>query len=141
MAERFARLFSDVLAAVERDAPRCADGTRRALEGLTLDLTVNDERTHLEVERARWSLDRTRADTHASDVDVRTTAHTISAIVGGELELLPALETGALIVRADAARAGALFDAFACLVEGCVRSPEGPSLLRRLHQLASAQGM
>src|SRR5262245_55238459 len=132
MPEPFATFLAAALAAVERDAPSCAEAMAAAIGPVTIALVVDGEPVVGRAER-QVTLERPSAQpAPAHPVDVATTGAALLALLDGRDELHPAIVANRVRVRAAPRDAERLFDALRYFVEGCARSSAAPALLAAL---------
>jgi len=124
----FGTFLAASLAAVQRDAPRCAEAMATAIGPATIALVVDGEQVVVRAQR-EVTIERMAAELATADpVHVATTGAALLALLEGRDELHPAIVANRVRVRAAARDAEKLFDAMRYFVEGCARSSAAPAL-------------
>lgn len=130
----FVELLSGAVAAVERDAPWCAQGMARALGAVTVGIVVDDERVTLHASSGVIRSDR--ADGVAA-VRVAARRAAIVALVDGRRGLIEAVEAGTVSVAGSPAHLEAVDGALRWFVSGSVRSAAVHALWARYRRAAA----
>lgn len=127
MTDHFHRHLSAALATVRRETPDLYAATARAFGPRTVSATVDDE--SLAIVRDGDAL-RIVAPTPSPTVAARSTHAALCEILAGQRTILDALWHGALDLRGTVDDLLALEHALRTFLQGAVRSPGLPEILR-----------
>ena len=131
----FVELLNGAVAAVERDAPSCAQGMARTLGAVTVGIVVDHERVML---RASSGAVLTHQSDDAAAVRVVTRRGAMVELVDGRRRLMDAVEAGTVFVAGSPLHLEAVDAVLRWFLSGSVRSAAVRALWRRYCRAAGS---
>jgi len=126
----FATFLTGSLELLEREQPDVARRLAACLAHLTVSLQVDDEQAFLRADGGRTVLS-TGAPAAPATVVVRTARATLLELIDGRCSLTDAVLRDAVLLRGDAEDLVRFHDALWLYLQGAVRAPSMPEILRR----------
>ncbi len=127
---RFATFLRESLELLEREQPDVARRLAACLAHLTVALQVDDEHALLRADGGRIVLAGGAPATPATVV-VRTSRATLLELIDGRCSLTDAVLRDAVLLRGEAEDLVRFHDALWLYLQGAVRAPTMPEILRR----------
>jgi hypothetical protein len=132
-AESFIDFLAESILALEREVPLAHSTMCRVLAGREVRLDVDGDHFAVVFEIDSASI---LAEPRSSNVDVKTSRDTILELIDARLTLVDALFAETLHVQGDPTDVLAFLDGLGAYLQGAVRSPSFPGLLRRYRAAA-----
>lgn len=126
----FTTFLRGSLEMLEREQPDVARRLASSLAELTVALQVDDEQAFLRADAGRITL-TTGAPAPSPTVVVRTDRATLLELIDGRSSLTDAVLRDAVLLRGDADDLVRFHDALWLYLQGAVRAPSMPEILRR----------
>ena len=137
-AERAAqRLLDDAFAVLREEAPAHHAALRDVIAKLSINIEVRAERFAATVVDGAI---HTTEPVSSPDVVVTTTLIAAQRLLEGRCTLVEAIEASQLDVRGNADALDSASAAFSLFLNGLVRAPSAPGLLRDLNQSVASSG-
>lgn len=137
MPPDFRSFLEESLSDIALNEPEAHSALRDALGSLTARLTNEDGDFTIAASNAGWTFGEGDAD-----VAVAFDAATVLALVDGALTLTEAIDAERLRIFGSVAAVAAFYDALLIYLEGLLRAPGAPDLLRRYREsLAQAAAL